>query len=875
MVKNKQIKEALMNAEQKQPVPKKISFANYAILPVAILLIIVFGWFIIHNPQVLTQTTIAAYQQAQLEIVRAAARGVAAFVTDQVNDHNNTDMAAIEQAIFIHVIAPIRLLENGDAWIYAPDHVVYDQSADFPDTYRGKSMAEIFALQKANGASHYEEMTDAVMNAREGVGWYIWLPDKGREIAAWSPVDVGGHVWTIGLSTPLPEILEAAGVTEQIRTNRVFVGLGAVIILGLLAAWQVSINRRNQAEKTLYEQRHLFKSVLDNALTHIWAFDGERYFYLSKSFYEYTGQDESMLPTIEKWTDFVHPDDLEQAGKVWQTAWAGKSEHDNYFRLRNVEGFYKHFWCHAVPIYTDNDVFSHFQGFNIDITEQKQAQNALQNAHDDLERQVEQRTAELVKTNETLRASEKFLQDITSNVPALLFQYELDADGKEKFTFISNGIRELMELEPEVVMADAKVIWDTYLEEYIPKLMEKIHKSSVKLIPWRATYQIKTARSGVIKWVEGLGIPQRMNNGGIIWNGWVIDITEHKNSEKLLIESEERFKALSDATYEGIFFTDMGVIIDANRAACKMSGYSYDELIGMNAIDLIAAENLQKVKQKMLVNYEKPYDAIVQNKDGFKFHVQIQGKMFEYQGRLIRVATIIDITKRKEDEKKLRNYIQTQETMALELSHRVKNNLVALSGMLLIEQRFLAKSAERHAQAAILDKLANRIRGLTTVYDLLSGSDWASAPLNELARRIVHAALQTLPSDKRPQVCFFCAAHVSATPEEAHHLAIILNELATNVVKHAVPAKKNIQISVRITPEADNKTIRVEFRDNGPGFPETALVTEGRNAGLYLVENTARHSLEGDVTFHNDDGAVVTIAQIKLQHPLQGGWSTT
>ncbi len=206
--------------------------------------------------------------------------------------------------------------------------------------------------------------------------------------------------------------------------------------------------------------------------------------------------------------------------------------------------------------------------------------------------------------------------------------------------------------------------------------------------------------------------------------------------------------------------------------------------------------------------------------------------------------------------------------MALELSHRVKNNLVALSGMLLIEQRFLAKSAERHAQTAILDKLANRIRGLTTVYDLLSGAGWEPAQLSELARRMVHAALQTLPSDKRPQVCFFCAAHVSATPEEAHHLAIILNELASNVVKHAVPAKENIQISVRIAPEADNKTIRLEFRDNGPGFPETALVAEGRNAGLYLAENTARHSLGGDVTFHNDDGAVVTIAQIKLQHQL-------
>ena len=37
------------------------------------------------------------------------------------------------------------------------------------------------------GASHFEDMAEAVMNSQEGVGWYIWLPDKGREIAAWTP----------------------------------------------------------------------------------------------------------------------------------------------------------------------------------------------------------------------------------------------------------------------------------------------------------------------------------------------------------------------------------------------------------------------------------------------------------------------------------------------------------------------------------------------------------------------------------------------------------------------------------------------------------------------------------------------------------------
>ncbi|WP_295404710.1 EAL domain-containing protein [uncultured Thiocystis sp.] len=135
-----------------------------------------------------------------------------------------------------------------------------------------------------------------------------------------------------------------------------------------------TLQRREQA---LEESRQAFADVLDNASIHIWAFDGTRYSYLNKAYYDFTGLRTDRALTLETWATFVHPDDQASAGAVWQAAYAAKATHDNYFRLRHVGGEYRDFWCHAVPIFDRNGEFKHFQGFNVDITERKQAESSL------------------------------------------------------------------------------------------------------------------------------------------------------------------------------------------------------------------------------------------------------------------------------------------------------------------------------------------------------------------------------------------------------------------------------------------------------------------------------------------------------------------
>ncbi|MDD2799220.1 MAG: PAS domain S-box protein [Bacteroidales bacterium] len=156
--------------------------------------------------------------------------------------------------------------------------------------------------------------------------------------------------------------------SSPIKLEGETVGLRGIII---------DITSQKNAQKALMESEQKFRNILRNSPFQIWSFNGEVYDYVNKSYKDFTGIKVASKMTPSLWTDYVHPDDLESSGAIWAKAWETKSEHDNYFRLRRHDGVYRDFWCHASPVFDTNGHFVHFQGFNIDITEQKKAQDLL------------------------------------------------------------------------------------------------------------------------------------------------------------------------------------------------------------------------------------------------------------------------------------------------------------------------------------------------------------------------------------------------------------------------------------------------------------------------------------------------------------------
>jgi len=132
------------------------------------------------------------------------------------------------------------------------------------------------------------------------------------------------------------------------------------------------------------------------------------------------------------------------------------------------------------------------------------------------------------------------------------------------------------------------------------------------------------------------------------------DITERIENEKALRDSEERFKALHNASFGGIAIHDKGVILECNRGLEELTGYSRDELIGINGLLLIAEQSRDTVMKNIMSGYEEPYDVIGIRKNGENFIVRIEAKNIPYKGKTVRVTEFRDITEQKKSEEALR-----------------------------------------------------------------------------------------------------------------------------------------------------------------------------------------------------------------------------
>ena len=129
--------------------------------------------------------------------------------------------------------------------------------------------------------------------------------------------------------------------------------------------------------------------------------------------------------------------------------------------------------------------------------------------------------------------------------------------------------------------------------------------------------------------------------------------SERKRGNEALKESEERLKALSEASFEAIFLSEKGICLDQNQTAERIFGFTRAEAVGRHGTEWIVPEDREQVNNNMLSNYKKPYEATALRKDGTTFPCEIQGQRINYQDRSIRITALRDITERRRAEKEL------------------------------------------------------------------------------------------------------------------------------------------------------------------------------------------------------------------------------
>lgn len=196
-----------------------------------------------------------------------------------------------------------------------------------------------------------------------------------------------------------------------------------------------------------------------------------------------------------------------------------------------------------------------------------------------------------------------------------------------------------------------------------------------------ANHTVLISRDGTEYHISDSAAPIIDHSGNIIGVVMVFsDITGKYNTDMALKESEERFRALHNASFGGITIHDKGIILECNKGLSDITGYSLDELIGMDGLLLIAERSRAMVMDNILSGYEKPYEAIGIRKDGQEYPIRLEARNIPYKGKNVRVVEFRDISETKQIEQQLKD-----KTEVLEV---VLNNLQDLVSLTDLEGNF-------------------------------------------------------------------------------------------------------------------------------------------------------------------------------------------
>ncbi|MCC5898904.1 MAG: PAS domain S-box protein [Phormidium sp. BM_Day4_Bin.17] len=198
---------------------------------------------------------------------------------------------------------------------------------------------------------------------------------------------------------------------------------------------------------------------------------------------------------------------------------------------------------------------------------------------------------DLTEYRQTQQKKNQF-EKLAANLPGVIYQYVLRPDGAAYHSYISPRAHELYELTPEEIQADVNTIWDNIHPDDVKYLQSTIQKSAEKLSTWTCQWR-HYMPSGTVKWLSGISQPERRDNGDIVWDGVLFDITETKQLEA---ERDRFFDCALDLfcilSFDGYFKR-------LNPAWTKTLGYDMEQLKAQPVLEFVHPDDIQASESKL------------------------------------------------------------------------------------------------------------------------------------------------------------------------------------------------------------------------------------------------------------------------------------
>ncbi|KHD37034.1 histidine kinase [Clostridium acetobutylicum] len=337
------------------------------------------------------------------------------------------------------------------------------------------------------------------------------------------------------------------------------------------------------------------------------------------------------------------------------------------------------------------------------------------------------------------------------------------------------------------------------------------------------------------------------------------DVTEHvRQSENMEILSETT-KQLSETLMsikevenntaynlinDGILaINDNGICVYANYVAkelYKKIGYK-DEIVGMSFDNLV----LNELKLQDILSKQK--SLILETKVG-KFDLQIKYGLIKKDMKICGIIMLIkDLTDLKKKEKEL-----VLKAVAIrEIHHRVKNNLQTIASILRLQAR---RIEDQFAKKAFYESI-NRILSIATTHEVISQNGIDDADIKLILLKLKDNAIRNALECNKNISIKIDGDNIYVNSDKATAIAIVVNELIENSIKHAFCDKKKGIIKILINRGYGYSSIAVN--DNGSGFKDKKLRED--SLGLNIVKSIVTDKLNGDIKIETNESGTKAV----------------
>ena len=336
----------------------------------------------------------------------------------------------------------------------------------------------------------------------------------------------------------------------------------------------------------------------------------------------------------------------------------------------------------------------------------------LQEAHDELERRVESRTAELEKANkqlkeenearkrteEALRESEEHHRSFMESAKGFVV-YRLEVDPENYFggrlVFVSPSIEDEIGVSPETEFNE----WfNSVHPDDLPRILEAQAKSMRNGDPFDQEFRWKN-RKGEWGWCHTISNPVFDSEGNPkYFNGMMMNVTAQKQAVKALQESEEKFRLIAENSIDAIWQTDLNnKVTYISPSSINIGGYTPEEVMRFeNALEIYDDELRTSIMTEMSKLLQRPVEELKRHvipkiegrglhKDGHKIWVEIQAKLIFEGNMIVGVQGISrDISERKEAEAALLKSEKQYRTLMDNLPIAVNRNSPGPEGAFLM-----------------------------------------------------------------------------------------------------------------------------------------------------------------------------------------------